>query len=173
MSGTHCHYNNLIGVIPLIICFESISYQGKYHNNPTKDTCTEISKYTQWFQYYHYLNETNLELVSKEMPLFIRGRRFFISKRALPCIKETSPLFLTNTILSSIHLEEGREEGFNKKNVTISCDTHKIWLRYSLPNSFAEVEGFKPPIHLWAYTGFRVQRIRSLCHTSLLNAVQK
>ena len=126
MSGTHCHYNNLIGVIPLIICFESISYQGKYHNNPTKETCTEISKYTQWFQYYHYLNETNLELVSKEMPLSIRERRFFISKRAFPCIKETSPLFLINTILSSIHLEEGREEGFNKKNVTISYDTHKI-----------------------------------------------
>ena len=115
MSGTHCHYNNLIGVIPLIICFESISYQGKYHNKPTKETCTEISKYTQWFQYYHYLNETNLELVSKEMPLSIRERRFFISKRAFPCIKETSPLFLTNTILSSIHLEEGREEGFNKR----------------------------------------------------------
>ena len=115
MSETHCHYNNLIGVIPLIICFESISYQGKYHNNPTKETCTEISKYTQWFQYYHCLNETNLELVSKEMPLSIRERGFFISKRAFPCIKETSPLFLTNTILSSIHLEEGREEGFNKR----------------------------------------------------------
>ena len=45
----------------------------------------------------------------------IRERRFFISKRAFPCIKGTSPLFLTNTILSSIHLEEGREEGFNKR----------------------------------------------------------
>lgn len=126
MSGTHCHYNNLIGVIPLIICFESIAYQGKYHNNPTKETCTEISKYTQWFLSYHRLNETNLEFIPKETSFSIRERRFFISKRAFPCIKETSPLFLINTILSSIHLEEGREEGFNKKNVTISCDTHKI-----------------------------------------------
>ena len=117
MSETHCHYYNLIRVIPLIICFESISYQGKYHNNPTKETCTEISKYTQWFLYYHYLNETNLELVSKEMPLSIRERRFFISKRAFPCIKETSPLFLINTILSSIHLEEGREEGGKRLQV--------------------------------------------------------
>ena len=32
----------------------------------------------------------------------------------------------------------------------------------------AEVEGFKPPIRGKAYTGFRVQRIRSLCHTSKL-----
>ncbi len=126
MSETHCHYNNLIGVIPLIICFESIAYQGKHHNKPTKETCTEISKYTQWFLSYHRLNETNLELVSKEMPLSIRERHFFISKRACSYIEETSPLFLINTILSSIHLEEGREEGFNKKNVTISCDTHKI-----------------------------------------------
>lgn len=126
MSETHCLYYNLIRVIPLIICFESIAYQGKHHNKLTKETCTEISKYTQWFQYYHCLNETNLEFVSQETPLSIRERRFFISKRAFPCIKETSPLFLTNTILSSIHLEEGREEGFNKKNVTISCDTHKI-----------------------------------------------
>lgn len=30
----------------------------------------------------------------------------------------------------------------------------------------AEVEGFKPPIRKRAYTGFRVRRIRSLCHTS-------
>ena len=100
MSGTHCHYNNLIGVIPLIICFESISYQGKYHNNPTKETCTEITKYTQWFLSYHRLNETNLEFIPKETSFFIQGRHFFISKRACSYIEETSPLFLTNTIHS-------------------------------------------------------------------------
>ena len=37
-----------------------------------------------------------------------------------------------------------------------------------LTASEAEVEGFKPPIRVRAYTGFRVQRIRSLCHTSLI-----
>ena len=31
----------------------------------------------------------------------------------------------------------------------------------------AEDEGFKPPIRGKAYTGFRVQRIRSLCQSSL------
>ncbi len=31
----------------------------------------------------------------------------------------------------------------------------------------AEGEGFKPPIRGKAYTGFRVQRIRSLCQPSL------
>ena len=30
----------------------------------------------------------------------------------------------------------------------------------------AEDEGFKPPIRGKAYTGFRVQRIRSLCQSS-------
>ena len=33
---------------------------------------------------------------------------------------------------------------------------------------FAEGEGFKPPIRDKAYTGFRVQRIRSLCQPSFL-----
>ena len=33
---------------------------------------------------------------------------------------------------------------------------------------FAEGEGFKPPIRGKAYTGFRVQRIRSLCQPSFL-----
>ncbi len=32
---------------------------------------------------------------------------------------------------------------------------------------FAEDEGFKPPIPGKGYTGFRVQRIRSLCQSSL------
>ena len=31
---------------------------------------------------------------------------------------------------------------------------------------FAEDEGFKPPIPEKGYTGFRVQRIRSLCQSS-------
>ena len=34
----------------------------------------------------------------------------------------------------------------------------------------AEDEGFKPPIRGKAYTGFRVQRIRSLCQSSLVHA---
>ena len=36
------------------------------------------------------------------------------------------------------------------------------------PFLFAEDEGFKPPIPRKGYTGFRVQRIRSLCQSSLL-----
>lgn len=31
----------------------------------------------------------------------------------------------------------------------------------------AEDEGFKPPIPVKGYTGFRVQRIRSLCQSSI------
>ena len=35
-----------------------------------------------------------------------------------------------------------------------------------IPSRFAEDEGFKPPIPRKGYTGFRVQRIRSLCQSS-------
>lgn len=39
--------------------------------------------------------------------------------------------------------------------------------KYNKPHSYpAEDEGFKPPIPEKGYTGFRVQRIRSLCQSS-------
>lgn len=38
---------------------------------------------------------------------------------------------------------------------------------YCMQSISAEDEGFKPPIPVNGYTGFRVQRIRSLCQSSL------
>ena len=43
------------------------------------------------------------------------------------------------------------------------------WSLYHF-HCFAEDEGFKPPIPGKGYTGFRVQRIRSLCQSSLTAA---
>ena len=46
----------------------------------------------------------------------------------------------------------------------------KLEVSFAFNYLLAEEEGFKPPIPRKEYTGFRVQRIRSLCHSSLTHA---
>lgn len=46
--------------------------------------------------------------------------------------------------------------------------TQNPFVQRTFATCIAEDEGFKPPIPGRGYTGFRVQRIRSLCQSSFL-----
>ena len=60
-----------------------------------------------------------------------------------------------------------------------ACSTKRDCIKKGKPyrrlsfQTFAEDEGFKPPIPGKGYTGFRVQRIRSLCQSSLRLQLQR
>ena len=57
------------------------------------------------------VNRGNHILELKETPFSNREGRFFLSKRAFPCIKETPPLSANNSIHSPLHSERGWGRG--------------------------------------------------------------
>ena len=52
-------------------------------------------------------NRGNHILELKETPFSIAEGRFLMSRRASPCIKETSPSFANNSTHSPLHSERG------------------------------------------------------------------
>ena len=93
--------------------------------------------------------------------------RFFV------CVYKSSLTQKSNLSAAFFFFAEG--EGFLLWQATASVTTplgffipHAKKATFRLLSFFAEGEGFKPPIRDKAYTGFRVQRIRSLCQPSFL-----
>ena len=56
-------------------------------------------------------NRDNCILELKETPFLFEEGRFFVMKRASPCIKETPPLFANNGFHSPLHSERGWGRG--------------------------------------------------------------
>ena len=56
-------------------------------------------------------NRGNHILELKKTPFSIGEGRFFVMKRAFPCIKETPPLSANNSIHSPLHSERGWGRG--------------------------------------------------------------
>jgi len=57
------------------------------------------------------VNRGNHILELKKTPFSIGEGRFFVMKRAFPCIKETPPLFANNGFHSPLHSERGWGRG--------------------------------------------------------------